>query len=89
VVPVPCTKKNGKPNFDVEHHYNDGKWNTNVKAYLQGYPQASYVDFAPYMPNITLESIKEGGSSHQAHPPLRHIADTYHACAWGDFHKMV
>lgn len=87
--PIPCTKKSGKTNFEVSHFFSNHKWSLDIVAYLQGYAPPSYNDFIPYIPNATLEMAREGGSRHQAHPCVRHVADIFHAQAWGDFQRRV
>jgi len=88
-VAVCQSKKSGKKNIQVSHFYHSGSWTVTSCAYYQGYAPSSYQSFIPYIPGMTLEMVLQGGSSHQAHAALRHLADSYHSSAWGDFVSQV
>jgi hypothetical protein len=83
------TKKGGKKNIQVAHRWKNDKWFATATAYYQGYAPPSYSTFANYVPGMSQEMIKEGGTSHQAHSPLRHFADVFHSAAWMGFVKKV
>lgn len=87
---MPHTKDKGFKNIVFEHTYSARTgWSTSATAYFQGYAPASYVNFIPYIPNCTLDMVRNGGPSSQAHPCLRHIADIAHSQCWQVFQREV